>query len=249
VHGFAEHAARYDRVVGVFREYGLTVARFDLRGHGRSGGPRGHITSFDDYTHDLGAMFDALEKNPAWKGGAAPVLFGHSLGGLISTHYALTSGTKLLGLSLTSPFYGLAVRVPAIQLKLGKLVNRVLPTLRQSSKLKGDELTHDAALAAAYDKDPYHFDHVTVGWFEEVRKAQERLADLAPRLALPVFCIAAGDDRVVSVPTIRRVFDSFRSTDKELDVRSGLFHEVLNELDWRDHAVRLAERMVRWSSG
>jgi alpha-beta hydrolase superfamily lysophospholipase len=249
VHGYAEHSARYDRVVAVFREHGLAVARFDLRGHGRSGGLRGHVASFDDYVRDVGALLGDLERAPSWKGGAKPMLFGHSLGGLISTHYALSHGAGLQGLALTSPFYGLALHVPKVQLVLGKLVSRVAPTLKQPSRLQGSDLTHDAALASTYDHDPHHFDHVTVGWFEQVRQAQEILQTRAAELTLPVFCIAAGDDRVVSVPAVRRVFDAFRSTDKELDVRTGLFHEVLNELDWRDHAVRLAERMVRWTGG
>jgi len=249
VHGYAEHSARYDKVVDLFNEHGLAVARFDLRGHGNSEGPRGHVAEFDDYVRDVYALLKALDDEPAFREGPPPVLFGHSLGGLIATHAALSLNKLLSGLALSSPFYGLALAVPKVQLVLGKLVAKLAPTLKQPSGLKGTDLTHDAALAATYDQDPLHFDHVTVGWFDQVGRAQDRVRDRAPRLELPVFCIAAGEDRVVAVEETRRVFSAFRSKDKELDVRAGLFHEILNEPDWRDHAIRFAERAVRWSSG
>jgi alpha-beta hydrolase superfamily lysophospholipase len=248
VHGYAEHSARYDRVVTLFRERGLAVARLDLRGHGESEGPRGHVASFADYVRDVGDLLTLLELDPAWRGPKQPVLFGHSLGGLISTYTALANSSRLAGLALTSPFYGLAQKLPRLQLMLGKAVARIAPTLRQPSNLKGTDLTHDTALATTYDQDPLHFGHVTVGWFNQVSKAQEALPAKARSLTLPVYCIAAGDDRVVDVAATRRVVGSFQSADKELVVEPGLFHEVLNEPSWRDHAARLAERMVRWSA-
>jgi alpha-beta hydrolase superfamily lysophospholipase len=192
VHGYAEHSARYDKVVDLFTEHGLVVARFDLRGHGNSEGLRGHVTEFDDYVRDVYALLKALDGDPVFSEGPPPVLFGHSLGGLIATHAALSLNKLLSGLALSSPFYGLALAVPKVQVILGKLVAKLTPTLKQPSGLKGTDLTHDAALAATYDHDPLHFDHVTVGWFGQVAKAQERLQDRAPRLELPVFCIAAG---------------------------------------------------------
>ena len=49
-----------------------------------------------------------------------------------------------------------------------------------------------------------------------------------------------------SPSVIRRFFDLVGSVEKELEVREGLFHEVLNEPDWRDHSEKLATRMLRW---
>jgi alpha-beta hydrolase superfamily lysophospholipase len=47
VHGLGEHSGRYAHVGEVFSGAGYALAGFDLRGHGKSGGPRGHIPSFD----------------------------------------------------------------------------------------------------------------------------------------------------------------------------------------------------------
>lgn len=249
VHGYADHSSRFDHVAQDWASRGLTVGRFDLTGHGTSDGPRGHIGSFDEYLDDVRDVMAALEKKPEWEAPGRPILFGHSMGGLIAAHMALLWGDRTAGLALTSPFLAVAKKVPAIQLGLAKVVSRLAPGLRQPSGLRGEDMCHDPAVVARYDSDPLRFDHVTVGWFVTIGKAQEELFGRAPALRARLYCIAAGDDRVVSVEATRRFFDRVGSAEKELDVRAGLFHEVLNEPDWRDHSRKLADRMLIWASG
>lgn len=247
IHGYADHSARFDHVVAIWRDRGLSVARFDLRGHGRSDGPRGHVTKFSDYVGDVTALFAKLEGSAEWTGTRPPVLFGHSLGALIASHAALVLGPRIGGLALTSPFFEVAKPPMAIQRVLAPIVARLVPTLKQPSGLLGRDMTHNEDVVRAYDSDPLRFNHVTVGWFNEVSRAQADLMDRASTLTTPCFCIAAGDDRAVSVAATQRFFQLIGSAEKELDVRPGLFHEVLNEPDYRDHAGRLADRMLSWS--
>lgn len=247
VHGYADHASRYDHVVAAWRDQGLAIARLDLRGHGRSAGVRGHVAAFDEYVSDVERWISHLESVDGWASERAPVLFGHSMGGLIATHVALRGSGRFSGLALTSPFFGLAKPVPKIQLWLASVASRITPGLRQPSGLKGSDMSHDPNVVARYDSDPLGFHHVTARWFTETSRAQTEAFQNANRITLPLFCIAAGDDRVVSVDATRRLFDRVGSREKELDVRPGLFHEVLNEPDWREHARRLGERMLRWS--
>jgi lysophospholipase len=253
IHGYADHAARFDHVAQDWNERGLTVARFDLTGHGTTEGPRGHVNSFDDYLNDVRDVLAALDKDPAWNGSdGAPkklVLFGHSMGALIALHTALLLGSDVAGVALTSPFLAVAKKVPAFQVALGKIVSRLAPGLRQPSGLRGEDMCHSPDVVARYDTDPLRFNHITVGWFVAIGRAQEELFARAPALRAPVYCIAAGDDRVVSLEATRRLFDRIGSPSKELEVRDGLFHEVLNEPDWRDHSRKLAEHMLSWSSG
>jgi alpha-beta hydrolase superfamily lysophospholipase len=253
IHGYADHAARFDHVAQDWNERGLTVARFDLTGHGTSGGPRGHIAEFDDYLADVRDVLAALAKEPSWNGtDGAPkklVLFGHSMGALIALHTALLLGSDVAGVAATSPFLAPAKKVPAFQIALGRLVSRFAPGLRQPSGLRGEDMCHDAAVVARYDTDQLRFNHVTVGWFVAISRAQEELFARVPALRAPVYCIAAGDDRVVSLDATRRLFERIGSPSKELEVRDALFHEVLNEPDWREHSRKLAERMLPWASG
>jgi alpha-beta hydrolase superfamily lysophospholipase len=249
IHGYADHLGRFDHVAIAWAERGLAVARFDLRGHGRSGGPRGHVMSVAEYVTDAYDALTAVEGESDWKNiPSRPILFGHSLGALVGTKVALDMGDRIAGFASTSPFYAVKQRVSPIEYNAGKLAVKVFPKLRQSSRLEGTDMTHDPRAATSYDRDEYHFGHITMGFFFAAQYAQNEVLERANELRQPLFCIAAGEDRVVDVNATRRFFELAGSTEKELDVRPELFHEVLNETDWRDHATRLAERMLRWSA-
>jgi alpha-beta hydrolase superfamily lysophospholipase len=246
VHGYAEHIGRYGEVAAAWAAKGLLVGLFDLRGHGHSEGPRGHVDLFDDYVRDTEDVLARLSTDERWRNLGQPVLFGHSLGGLVSCHVVLRHPKRFAGLALSSPFLGVGVPVPPVQKILAPLVSRLLPRLRQPSGLKGDELTHDLELVGKYDSDPLGFRHITVRWFDEVTRAQELLMDAAPRIHLPVLCLAAGDDRVVSLAATERMFQRLGSERKELRVLDGCFHEILNEIDRSKHIVAFADQMLRW---
>jgi len=249
IHGYADHLGRFDHVAQLWTERGLAVARFDLRGHGQSEGSRGHVTSVDEYVGDALAVLSALDGETAWNDvGSRPVLFGHSLGALIAGKIALGAPGKFAGFASTSPFFGVKRRVHPFEYFAGRTILKVFPKFRQSSRLKGTDMTHDEKIAKNYDRDPYHFGHVTMGFFFATLAAQSEVLERANELRLPLFCIAAGDDRVVDVTTTEQFFERAGSTEKELEIRPGAFHELLNEPDWRTPATSLAERMVRWSA-
>ncbi len=58
---------------------------FDLRGHGKSGGPRGHF-SFEEGLDDIDLLISQAQQLYPGK----PIfLYGHSLGGLLVLDYAM----------------------------------------------------------------------------------------------------------------------------------------------------------------
>ena len=58
VHGLGEHVARYAPMGDAFAKAGFALIGFDLRGHGRSGGSRGHTPSYEALMDDVGALLD-----------------------------------------------------------------------------------------------------------------------------------------------------------------------------------------------
>ena len=52
VHGLGEHTGRYEHVGRALNEAGYSLFGFDLRGHGQTGGPRGHFPSLDVILQD-----------------------------------------------------------------------------------------------------------------------------------------------------------------------------------------------------
>ena len=49
IHGFGDHCGRYEAFTHNLLELGISVIRYDYRGHGRSEGRRGHIVTSDEY--------------------------------------------------------------------------------------------------------------------------------------------------------------------------------------------------------
>ena len=56
VHGFGEHSSRYVHVADFFTKNNYALLAFDLRGHGKSKGPRGHASSYDALLNDVDVL-------------------------------------------------------------------------------------------------------------------------------------------------------------------------------------------------
>lgn len=83
LHGYAEHSGRYEAVAARLNAAGCSVYSFDHQGHGRSGGDRAHVESFDHYVADALHYIERVQS-----GFDAPLpcfLLGHSMGGLVAT--------------------------------------------------------------------------------------------------------------------------------------------------------------------
>jgi len=242
VHGYGDHSARFMHVAERWANAGVGSAAVDLRGHGTSGGVRGYCDHFRDYHHDVADMLAVLI--PKARELNAPLFgFGHSFGALIVTTYALEHPHVFRGIALTSPYFGLAMEVPGIKVLAGKLASRLYGRLAMPSGLKGNQMTHDEAIARAYETDPLINKNATARWFTESTAAQRDLLARAPQLTLPVLCVHGGADPVASTSASRAVFDRLGSTDKHYEERPGLLHEVLNEPKAGDE---IADQIANW---
>lgn len=243
VHGYAEHYGRYNQVAKAWANSGFGIIRHDLRGHGHSGGPRGHVEDFEDYLRDAQAVLDAVRTQRPLD---EPLfLFGHSLGGLIACHFALRQPQAFRGLLLSSPFLGLLLPPPL--LLLVEPLGRVAPRLRFPSGLKGPNLTHDREIAARYDADPLGFTHVTLGWVRACANAQSEIQRAIGGLSMSAFCLAAGEDKAADVRKTVELFERLGKDRGELRVLPGLYHELLNETNRSEHIETFANVMLGWA--
>lgn len=239
LHGYADHAARYAHVMDAWAEKGIASVAVDMRGHGRADGPRGFCARFDEYLDDA----SELARLVADKGHGAPAfLFGHSFGGLVAASSVIASPGAWRGVVLSSPFFGLALAVPAAKLVAAKVASRLVPKLALPTGIRGDAVTHDAKRAAAYESDPLVFKNATARWFTETVRAQQSAFARASQFELPLLVVAAGADPVAKTADARRFFDRVGSKDKTWDERKGLFHETLNEPEW----PAIADEMAKW---
>jgi alpha-beta hydrolase superfamily lysophospholipase len=247
VHGHGEHGGCYRHVSEAWVARGFAVARFDLRGHGRSGGRRSHIQHFDDYLRDAHAVLSELGKDARWRELGPPIVFGHSLGALIAIQLVLSAQGDFRGLAMTSPYLALAGEVSAVLQGIGRTLSRSWPTFTLSSPIRSRVLTHDVQKMAECDADPLRTSAVTARFFTEVERVQALCQRSAGDLTLPLYCRAAGDDRVVSLAAAQRWLAGVRSKDKEVVVVPDAFHELLNEVDRGTHIAAFADRFERWA--
>ena len=170
-HGYAEHLGRYAGFIAHCTGRGLAVVGLDHRGHGRSGGPRGHCRDFDDLVADLRQLNDLAT---SWWPKTPRILFGHSLGGLIGFLYLLAHPETVRAAAMSAP----ALRVPAPAapwvLRVAFALGRVLPRLPLGTTLSADALSRDPTVGPAYLNDPLVHRAATAGSFRAIVSAQRR---------------------------------------------------------------------------
>jgi alpha-beta hydrolase superfamily lysophospholipase len=228
VHGFSAHCGLYRHVAARLAVQGIAVTGFDCRGHGRSGGRRGHVGDFADYLDDLAAV-------AAWTRARAPALpwalLGHSLGGTIALAYTLDDrrAEKPCALVLAAPWLKLRMPVSAPKRVAAKVTARVLPTLSMPNGLRAEEISRNPEVHVGFYQDPLIHHTASAGWFMATLRAQAHLRTHPEKLRVPCLMLLAGDDRIVANEASLAFARSACST--IIDVRSyeHLYHELLLE--------------------
>ena len=239
MHGYGEHSSRYDHVAGALVRAGWAVGAIDARGHGRSTGKRGFIRSFDDYLKDYDALLDRLRRE--WPD--RPIFgLGHSNGGLIALHHALSPPADVAGYVVTSPFLGFAVDVSATKKAHGRAMSTVWPSFSVPTELDPSDLSHDERVVRHYERDPLVLRISTGRWYTETLNAQRQLWERADEIDVPSLVLVAGADQIADPKATEEIFHRMSGGEREMDVYPNLRHEVLNEPNWGS----ILERIVEW---
>jgi len=196
VHGLAEHSGRYEHVGAQLAEAGIDTHAFDQRGFGASGGPRASIDRWSQLHDDLEERIAAARSI----GPTRPlILFGHSLGGLISLGYVLDGRSRPDLLVLSAPAIGASV--PVWQRLLVGGLRRVTPGLLLSNRLDTEVLSSDPEVRASYVADPLNQHKSTVRFAHAAFGEQRRVASSLDRLSIPTFVVHGADDKLVPTQT------------------------------------------------
>jgi alpha-beta hydrolase superfamily lysophospholipase len=231
VHGQGDHAGRYSHVAEHLTREGYALWAADLRGHGKSGGKRGHVDNFNDYLDDTDRVIGkAKEQNPELK----TFLIGHSLGGLIVLDYAEKHGSKLSGIVVTAPLLRLKMQVPPWKAAVGQLLSSLTPTLSMKTGLDPNLLSHDQEIIRNYVNDPLVHGVASSRFYTELLHAEKETIRDASKVTLPCLIMQGSGDGIVDPAATEDFFKGVASADKTLKVYDGLYHEVLNELEKED---------------
>lgn len=224
VHGLGEHCGRYGHVAAALNAQGYAVLACDQRGHGRSGGQRGVIPSYDALMDDIGLLLaQAGQRFP----GKPRFLYGHSLGGNEVLNYALRRRPNLAGVIATSPGLRTAFKPPAMQLAVGRLMNRLWPAFTLPNGLELAALSRDPAVITAYETDPLNHDRLSARLGVSLLEAGEWAIAHAAEFPVPLLLMHGTADRLTSHEA-SQAFASKAPT-CTLKLWEGLYHETHNE--------------------
>jgi alpha-beta hydrolase superfamily lysophospholipase len=225
-HGLGEHARRYDHVAQHFGEGGLVTYALDHRGHGRSGGKRVLVRDISEYTADFDTLVRiATGEHPCLK----CIVLGHSMGGGIVFAYGVERPDSYDLMVLSGPAVAAQDLVPPLVAFAAKGLGVVAPGL-PVQELDIDAISRDPEVVAGYNDDPLvHHGRVPAGIGRALLQVGETMPHRAPALTAPLLVVHGSDDRLIPVDGSRRLVECVGSTDVELKVYPGLYHEVFNE--------------------
>lgn len=226
IHGLGEHSGSYRYLVDGLKDSPYQLVMADLRGHGRSSGKRA-VGTIDQYILDTKLFLEEIKKHFP----QVPFFFlGHSMGGLILTKFLIRNGNLgALGAVFSSPFYGVAMKVPAIKAKAAGILASLTPRLTLSNEIVLSDLTHDPGCVEFHENDHWRHDRISAQLYMEMMKSIDYVFENHDQLQLPVLYQIAGADKVVSSKRTQEYFELLTCEDKTKYVYEGFYHEIYNE--------------------
>jgi alpha-beta hydrolase superfamily lysophospholipase len=243
VHGHGEHVVRYDHVAAALTKKGYAVLGFDLRGHGKSGGPRGNTPSYKALLDDISAFSLQVDERYA---GVPRFLYGHSMGGNLVINYTLRRKPDLRGVIATSPWLKLAFTPPAVQVILARVVGSITPKYFLHSPVDAANLSHDQKVVSAYEKDPLVHDIITARLLAVIHDSGLWALEHASEFPLPLLLMHGAADPITSARASREFAQKAgdKVTLKEWD---GLYHEIHNEPEQEQIFAYMLDRLEKFS--
>lgn len=228
VHGLGEYCGRYTNVVNRFVPLGYAVYGLDHIGHGKSGGDREMVKRFEDFAEPLKTYYKLVT---AWQPGKPVFIYGHSLGGLITSFHLLDEQASFKGAIISAA----GVKVPENISGMTVFMGKVLSVLAPKTGILGldtNYLSHDKAVVDTYNADPLVFHGKTPARLAaEMLRAMMRVSAEAARITLPVFILHGSGDKIVDPAASIMLNEKVSSKDKSFKIYEGDYHEVHNELD------------------
>ena len=225
VHGMGEHSGRYVHMAEAFNRAGTALIAFDLRGHGRSEGKRGHAPNYEALMSDI---FQLLETAKQRYPDLPVFLYGHSLGGNLAIHYALRHRPNLAGVVASAPLLRTAFKPPAWKMVLLRSMYRLRPGFTLPRGVDDTALSRDVKVVQAYQNDPLVHDRISARLAIDMLRVGEWNVEHAVEFPLPLLLMHGDADRITSAQASRE-FASRAKDQCTLKIWDGLYHELHNE--------------------
>jgi len=225
VHGLGEHSSRYGHVAEALGREGFGMVSFDLRGHGRSGGARGHAPSVDAVMQDMDLL---LERGKKEFPGLPLFLYGHSLGANLVSYYCLKFKPNIKGVVATSLALHTALEEQKLKIGIIRLMGGLAPAVTLSSGLDPNNLSRDHKVVQAYIHDPLVHDKASLGFGKIMLDVNQWTLRHAADFPLPLLLLCGKKD-VLAFPSSSTEFAAPLKDKSTLVLWDEGYHELHNE--------------------
>lgn len=241
IHGLGEHTGRYPHVAQALTEAGYALVGFDLRGHGKSGGPRGHTSSLDAYMQDIRQFFELLKQRYP---DIPHFIYGHSLGGLLTLAYAIQDGAGLKGVMVTSSALRSPLQKQKAKVAMAKILGSLIPTVTLPSGLEAAAISHDPDVVQKYIKDPLVHSSTSLGFGKAALKAVDLCFARAKDFPAPLLMMHGTGDRIAYCSGSEEFAQLVRTAgcDVTLKLWKDMYHELHNEPE----KMEVFKFMIEW---
>ncbi len=245
VHGLGEHVARYAHVASALTNAGYALVGFDLRGHGRSGGARGHFPSLEAVLADINHFREFVAGRYP---GLPMFLYGHSLGGLLSLTYVLQNpGAGFKGVVATGAALRSALQEQKAKIAMAKVLGSLIPATIIPSGLDAQSISQDKAVVEKYVNDPLVHDKTSLGLGKAALTAIDLCFARATEFVYPLL-IMHGKADVLTYPSGSEDFAKLAGRKNQqvtLKLWDGMYHEIHNE----PGQAEVFKTMIAWLDG
>ena len=225
VHGMGEHSGRYKHVAKKLTENGFSVVAFDHFGHGKTSGKKGHNPSFDAVLESVSKTIEkAIEIYPN-----TPVfLYGHSMGGNVVLNYSLRKNHTLKGIIATSPFLKLAFEPPKLKLAIGKLLQKIAPSITMGNELDANDISREKNEVDKYINDPLVHSKISPNFSITFIETGKWAIANASKLQTSTFLLHGASDKIIDYNGTQDFANNSKKSTLKL-YKDG-YHELHNDL-------------------
>lgn len=240
VHGIHEHSSRYEWTAHRLAAAGFAVHAYDLRGHGRSEGPRALVRSLNEHLDDLDALLTEVRREH--RAGLPLFLLGHSLGGcIVATHLTHRSRHTIAGAVLSAPALQRLTPAQRAGAAILGLVALAAPALGVVH-ITPSGLSRDALVVDAYQSDPLvQHRRVRAATAAAIARAMHAAHRHAARARVPLLVLHGASDPITSPAGGAWFCEHSGATDRTFRLFPGLRHELLNEPERETVATAIVE--------
>lgn len=223
-HGMGEHSTRYVHVARKLTDHNYSVVAFDHFGHGKTAGKRGHNPNFEAV---LESVAKTIEKAKELFPEKPVFLYGHSMGGNVVINYTIRKKHELLGTIATSPFLKLAFEPPKIKLAVGKLLQKIAPSITMGNELNANDISRVQNEVEKYLNDPLVHDKISPNFSLTFIDTGKWAIKNANKLEIPMLLLHGTDDKIIDYKGSQEFANN--SEKASLKLYKGGYHELHND--------------------